>query len=254
MWFDTPSLEAQMAETRGEALAALVEKWRNTAKRLMEYPSHSPLAQAFVDQCANELEAILNAPPATAERSDAPLVQFQGSQDEQTNAQVIANLAMLVRRLAHKHPNKKLKKQAHDYLLGEGLEGSVLRSDTSADPSAEPSAPGQDDLQRATAFQSRLTAEATMEEGKVWWASISFPATLAAEFAAVRASAPRLTPEEVRKADRSDDVHAWSHYTHMAERLNETLASKEAGDTPEKESHGSAKRCVVRYWRVRLND
>ena len=40
---------------------------------------------------------------------------------------IIKNLAMLIRRLAYRHHNEKLKKQAIDYLLGEGLQGSILR-------------------------------------------------------------------------------------------------------------------------------
>jgi hypothetical protein len=41
---------------------------------------------------------------------------------------IIQNLAMLVRRLAYKHANEKLKSQALDYLRGEGLQGDVLRA------------------------------------------------------------------------------------------------------------------------------
>ena len=41
---------------------------------------------------------------------------------------IIQNLAMLVRRLAHKHPNEKLKIQSLNYLRGESLAGDILRA------------------------------------------------------------------------------------------------------------------------------
>ena len=62
-----------------------------------------------------------------AEQREAVFETIDGEQ--QTNSMVLRNLAMLIRRLAHKHPNQKLKEQALKYLEGEGLQGSVLRAD-----------------------------------------------------------------------------------------------------------------------------
>lgn len=56
-----------------------------------------------------------------------PIFETLEDGEQQTHEMVIRNLAMLVRRLAYKHPNEKLKKQAEDYLFGEGLQGSPLR-------------------------------------------------------------------------------------------------------------------------------
>lgn len=49
------------------------------------------------------------------------------SEYDQKAVDIIQNLAMLVRRLCHKHPNVKLVDQALGYLRGEGLQGTVLR-------------------------------------------------------------------------------------------------------------------------------
>ena len=74
--------------------------------------------------CIDELE---NFDPSSVPQVDAP-VQLVGLDGyDQKAVDVIKNLSMLVRRLAHKHPNTKLAKQAFDYLYGEGLQGSVLR-------------------------------------------------------------------------------------------------------------------------------
>ena len=54
--------------------------------------------------------------------------------EQQTHAMVVRNLSMLVRRLIHrihskyKAPDDAVAKQAWDYLMGEGLQGSVLRA------------------------------------------------------------------------------------------------------------------------------
>jgi hypothetical protein len=40
----------------------------------------------------------------------------------------VRNLVMLVRLLAHGHPDKKLREKAVKYLKRESLEGSVLRA------------------------------------------------------------------------------------------------------------------------------
>ena len=112
---------------QAQALADVVKRLEAWADQLDKTPW--PVEAQYVRACALLVRDALALP------AYAP----QGSQDEQTNARVIANLAMLVRRLAHKHPNEKLKKQANDYLLGEGLEGSVLRSYTPAAPAAESS-------------------------------------------------------------------------------------------------------------------
>lgn len=41
--------------------------------------------------------------------------------------EVVLNLAMLIRRLIRKHPDRKLAEQALGYLRREGLQGSCLR-------------------------------------------------------------------------------------------------------------------------------
>lgn len=81
------------------------------------------------------------APPAQPERPSEPSeVQFESIDGEQqTQQMVLRNLAMLVRRLAHKHPNEKLREQAHRYLEGEGLQGSVLRAALARAAVSEPS-------------------------------------------------------------------------------------------------------------------
>lgn len=63
--------------------------------------------------------------------------------EQQTHDMVVRNLAMLVRRLAHritskyKAPDDAVVKQAWDYLMGEGLQGSILREAAARDAAKE---------------------------------------------------------------------------------------------------------------------
>lgn len=50
-------------------------------------------------------------------------------EDEYKQVNIIKNLSMMVRRLAYRHPNLKLREQAFRYLEGEGLQGSILRDE-----------------------------------------------------------------------------------------------------------------------------
>lgn len=68
--------------------------------------------------------------------SEAGTPRSEESDYDQKAVDVIKNLAMLVRRLAHNHPNEKLRGQAINYLLGEGLQGNPLREQSKGDPNA----------------------------------------------------------------------------------------------------------------------
>ena len=105
--------DARLDEAKwwAEALADVVTKLEAWADQLDKTPS--PVEAQHVRACALLVRDALTLP------ADAPPVQFQGSQDGQTNA------------------------------LGEGLEGSVLRSYTPAAQAAEPDGPA---LRLATWF------------------------------------------------------------------------------------------------------
>jgi hypothetical protein len=76
---------------------------------------------------------------------DAGAVTFESIDGEsQTHQMVLRNLSMLIRRLAYRHPNRKLAEQAHKYLEGEGLQGNILRaaSSNTATPAPHERYPG----------------------------------------------------------------------------------------------------------------
>lgn len=82
-------------------------------------------------QRQREMNAEMAAAPDAGVR-EAAFETIDG--EEQTHAMVVRNLAMLVRRLAHriqskyKAPDDAVAKQTWSYLGGEGLQGSVLRA------------------------------------------------------------------------------------------------------------------------------
>ena len=76
----------------------------------------------------------VQSPAAPAEVTAQQFETIDGEQ--QTQAMVVRNLAMLVRRLAHRLPkDDAVAKKALDYLLGEGLQGNPLR-DAASGPSS----------------------------------------------------------------------------------------------------------------------
>jgi hypothetical protein len=111
-----------------DKLRELVAKWRAYGER-GTFPTEREIGY---NDCADELEAALRQQtPAQFETIDG---------EQQTHAMVVRNLSMLVRRLIHrihskyKAPDDTVAKQAWDYLIGEGLQGSVLRGQPDTPP------------------------------------------------------------------------------------------------------------------------
>src|SRR5580692_3337356 len=75
---------------------------------------------------------------------------------------IIQNCVMLIRRLAYKHHNEKLKNQALDYLRGEGLQGSVLRDATA--PPAQ-GAPGTREAQPGNLIDKYVACDCKFDQG-----------------------------------------------------------------------------------------
>ena len=94
-----------------------VEVWKNST---IPIDGYGPLIRNLLDTI-DDLMADRPAP--------------SGELDEY-GVNVIKNLSMLVRRLAYRHPNQKLREQAFRYLDGEGLQGDILRGEAKADASA----------------------------------------------------------------------------------------------------------------------
>ena len=143
-----------------------VEVWKNST---IPIDGYGPLIRNLLDTI-DDLMADRPAP--------------SGELDEY-GVNVIKNLSMLVRRLAYRHPNQKLREQAFRYLEGEGLQGDILRGEAKAD-ARTPQA--REDFDRAErVFKSVGSGENVYE-------------AFAVEFSAIRAEernrARREEPEE----------------------------------------------------------
>jgi hypothetical protein len=142
--------EGRAPEPRYQGLVANVRKWADAAAEEAKHEhdvncmdregpdcGHDPYKgrhQSYAyRRVLKELERLEAASHPPQELEGFP-VQFETIDGEQqTHAMVIQNLTMLVRRLIHrihskyKAPDDVVAKQAWDYLMGEGLQGSVLR-------------------------------------------------------------------------------------------------------------------------------
>ena len=99
-----------------------VMRWRANLKRL---------DAEICRKCGKPFPDVAHDPEGHVFEAEKPITQVSDEYDQKA-VDVIKNLAMLVRRLCHrlnKHePDSKIVTQSLDYLRGEGLQGSILRS------------------------------------------------------------------------------------------------------------------------------